>query len=224
MFVLPHRRWLESGGTVTEPAKARDAVVERLRVALRHAGFEDISSEKDAERSLVVGAGGRWVFTGDSASSDDWTSPGGYDALSRDLSTIGAVVDVKMSDDAAVHFYLHRHGRLIDQFGNSAFPFFRFASEEEAAPYRGRPELWSDLLVSPDATRTLRSVWVQERSATDILTQTGKLFGWHPQLTWVGYTSDNEGIPTKYDEYLKELGVEVEGFTELHFKRPQVIE
>jgi hypothetical protein len=210
-------RWFFAG--TSDAAGARSALVDRLRRALHQAGFQEVTREADAERGLVVGPAGRWVFTGDSAGSTEWADPDGFEALSLALSTLGPVVDVKMSDSAAVHFYLYRQGRLVDKFGNAAFPFDRFATEEEAAPYRGKPELWADLLLSPDTVGALRSVWVQEWRASEILAETGRLLGWGPELLWVGYTFDDEGIPTTYDDFLRHSGVEVEAFDEYHFKR-----
>jgi hypothetical protein len=210
-------RWFFAGSS--DPASARTAVVDHLRRALRQAGFREVAKKENAERSLVVGPAGRWVFTGDSAGSTEGADPDGFDALSRALSALGPVVDVKMSDSAAVHFCLYRQGRLVDKFGNAAFPFNRFATEEKAAQYRGRPELWVDLLLCPDTVPALRAVWVQEWRASEILADTGQLLGWDPELLWVGYTFDDEGIPTRYDDFLRHSRVELEAFSEYHFKR-----
>jgi hypothetical protein len=200
-------------------ASTRSALLVHLHEALHRAGFQEVAKEEDADRSLVVGPAGRWVFIGDSAGSTECADPESFDALSRAASALGPVVDVAMSDSAAVHFYLYRLGRRIDQFGNAAFPFYRFATEDEAAPYRGRPELWADLLLDPATLGALRSAWVQEWRADEILAETGRLLGWEPELMWVGYTFDDEGIPTKYDEFLAHSGVPLEAFNEYHFKR-----
>lgn len=209
--------WFFAGAA--DAAGVRNAVVDGLRQALHQAGLQEVAREEDAERSLVVGPAGRWLFIGDSAGSTEWADAEGFDALSLALSAFGPVVDVKMSDSAAVHFYLYRQGRLVDKFGNAAFPFYRFATEEEAAPYRGRPELWADLLLTPDTVAALRSVWVQQWKASEILADTGRLLGWDPRLSWVGYSFDDEGIPVKYDEFLRHSGVALDSFTEYHFKQ-----
>jgi hypothetical protein len=178
-----------------------------------------VAAEEEAERSLVVGPARRWLFTGDSAGSTERVDTEGFESLSRALSVLGPVVDVHMSDSAAVHFYLYRQDQQVDRFGNAAFPFYRFESEEEAAPYRGRPELWADLLLSPDTVGALRSAWVQEWRASKILAETARMLGWDPRLLWVGYTFDDEGIPMKYGEVLRYSGVELAAFDEYHFKR-----
>jgi hypothetical protein len=210
-------RWFFAGGA--EAAGARAAVVEQFRRALHAAGLREVAGEPEADRSLVVGPAGRWVFIGDSAGSTEWADPEAFKSLSLALSLAGAVVDVHMSDSAAVHFYLFREGRLADRFGNGEFPFYPFKTEEAAAPYRGKPELWVDLLVSPDSAGALRSVWDQDGNASAILYETGRLFGWDPELLWVGYTFDDEGIPVKYDQVLRGSRVELRAFTEYHFKR-----
>jgi hypothetical protein len=210
-------RWFFASDAVATEARA--AVVGRLRDALQLAGFHEVVNEEGADHSLVVGPPGRWVFIGDSAGSTEEAAPADFDALSHALSTLGPVVAVKMSDTAAVHFYLYRRGRLIDKFGNAKFPFHRFASEQEATPYRGHPELWSDLLLSPDAVHALRSIWVQEWKANEILAETGRLLGWDPELSEVGYTYEDEGLPIKYDEFLRDSDVELGAFNEFHFKR-----
>jgi hypothetical protein len=210
-------RWFFAGDS--DASSRRAAVIDRLRTNLRQAGFQEVAGEEEAERSLVVGPAERWVFIGDSAGSTESADPDGFVSLSSALSTLGPVVDVLMSDSAAVHFHLHRQGRIADKFGNAAFPFNCFASEEEATPYRGRPELWADLLLSRDSVSALRSAWVQEWRAGEILAQTGRLLGWNPKLLWVGYTFDDEGIPMKYDEFLRYSGVELATFDEYHFKQ-----
>jgi hypothetical protein len=204
-----------------DTGRARTAVVDRLRLAMQQAGFLEVPGEEDADRSVVIGPAGRWVFVGDSAGSTEWADPEGFAALSRALSTLGPVVDVKMSDSTAIHFYLYRQGREIDAFGNAAFPFYRFATDEESTPYRGRPELWADLLLSPDTVGALRTAWVQEWKAAEILLDTARLLGWPPELLWVGYTFDDEGIPTKYDELLRHSGAQLDAFSEYHFKQPE---
>jgi hypothetical protein len=203
----------------SDAASLRAAVINRLRISLHQAGFQEVAGEEEAERSLVVGPAGDWVFIGDSVGSTESADPEGFESLSDSLSMLGPVVDVQMSDSAIVHFHLHRQGGIVDKFGNGAFPCTSFATEQEAAPYRGLPELWTDLLVSPDAVDTLRSVWVPEGRASEIVAETGRLLGWDPELLWVGYTFDDEGIPTKYDEFLRDEGVEVGAFNEYHFKR-----
>jgi hypothetical protein len=184
---------------------------------MRESGLEGVASEQDATRSLVVGPAGRWIFIGDSAGSTEWADPEGFDDLSRRLSALGVVVDVKVSDSAAVDFYQYLQGRLVDKFGNAAFPFYRFATEEDAAPYRGQPELWADLLLSPGGVTALRAAWVQEWEASEILWATWQLLGWDPELLWVGYTFDDEGVPVKYDDFLRHSRVALAAFGEYHF-------
>jgi hypothetical protein len=59
---------------------------------------------------------------------------------------------------------------------------------------------------------------VQGWKAGEILATTCELFGWDPRLSWCGYTSDNEGLPVKWDHFLRYSGVDLGGFTELHFR------
>jgi hypothetical protein len=198
---------------------ARHAAVDHLRISMKQAGYLEVERECDAERSLVVGPGERWIFIGDSAGSTEFADPEGFETLSLDLSKIGPVIDVHMSDSAAVHFYLYREGREVDKFGNAAFPFYRFASEADAAPYRGKPELWQDLLVFPETVVDLRSSWVQEWQASKTLATTADLFGWNTELLWVGYSFDDEGVFRKYDEFLRYSKVELSAFSEYHFKQ-----
>jgi hypothetical protein len=200
-----------------DATRVRGAAVAELRGFFQRRSYQEVAAENEADRSLVIGPAGRWLFIGDSAGSTEWADAEAFDALSLALSTQAPVVDTKMSDDAAVHFSLYRDGRLQDQFGNAAFPFNRFASEEEAAPFRGRPELWSDLLADPGQVAALRAAWVQDWQAREILAATGRLMGWGVELLWVGYTYDEEGIPIKYNEFLAGSKVDLGGFEELHF-------
>jgi hypothetical protein len=198
--------------------QARRDLIDAVRRSLLESGFEEAPDEAQAERSFVVGPAGRWIFLGDSAGSTEWADPESFDALSVQLTALGPIVDVNMSDSAAVHFYLYRQGQLVDKFGNAEFPFYRFASEEAAAPYRGKPELWADLLLSPSSVEELRSAWVQEWRADEIYSTTARLLGWDQELAYVGYTFDYEGIPEKWDDFLGHR-VDLRAFDELHFRR-----
>src|ERR1700682_4999409 len=210
-----HRLFAGTGDT----SRWRNTAIAELHHFFRQGGFKEVAAESNADRSLVVGPAGRWIFIGDSAGSTEREDPEGFDGLSRALSMHAPVVDTKMSDDAAVHFYLYRHGQLEDKFGNAAFPFYRFASDAEAAPFRGRPELWVDLLADPGQLPALRAAWVQDWQACEILTSTARLLTWEPELLWVGYTHDDEGIPSKYDEFLEGSEVDLDGFEEFHFAK-----
>jgi hypothetical protein len=197
--------------------RLRSAVIAELRRFFQWSGFEETTDEGRADRSIVIGPAGRWLFVGDSAGSTEWTDPEGFQSLSLALSERSPVVDTRMSDDAAIHFYLYRDGRRQDQFGNAAFPFYRFACEEEAASFRGKPELWADLLTDPGQVHALRAAWIQEWQAREILAATARLLGWDLHLLWVGYTYDDEGMPTKYDEFLWGSEVDLGEFEEYHF-------
>jgi hypothetical protein len=123
-----------------------------------------------------------------------------------------------MSDSAAIHFYSYVGGKLVDKYGNAAFPFDKFKTDEEAFEFRGKPELWVSYLEDVNDIAALRSVWVQEWGADEILFQTMNLFGMNPLFYYVGYTHDDEGLPMKYTDYLEgKLNQSV--FDELHFQR-----
>jgi hypothetical protein len=202
-----------------DPARLRADIVAELKRFMSRNGLEEAANEEDASRSFVVGPAERWVFVGDSAGSTEGLDSDGFDAVSAALSLLSPTVDLKMSDSSAVHFSLYRFGQLADRFGNAAFPFHRFPTEEEAAAYRGQPELWSDLLLSPGLVPALRVAWVQDWNASEILATSADLFGWNRELLWVGYTFDDEGVPQKYDKFLDFNKVERDAFTELHFRR-----
>jgi hypothetical protein len=202
-----------------DPDEMRRRLLLHLRRVLHHAGYDEVAAEASADRSLVVGPAAHWVQIGDSAGSTESADPQAFAALAAALSTLGPVIDISMSDAAAVHFYLYRDGRRVDQFGNAAFPFYAFTDPDEAALYRGRPDLWADLLLRPDEVERLRGAWVQGWGASEILATTGELFGWDPQLSWCGYTFDADGVPEKWNHFLQGSGVDLGAFTELHFRR-----
>src|SRR5262249_1102250 len=130
---------------------------------------------------------------------------------------IAPVVDTKMSDSAVVHFYLYRHSRLIDRFGNATLLFQAFDADE-AVLFQGRPELWADLLANPNLVNNLRQAWQPARGADEIVTLTSHLFGWNRHLEYVGYTFDDEGIPMKYTELLCHSEIALDAFDEYHYE------
>jgi hypothetical protein len=196
----------------TSSLRIQQAVIE----ALQSFGCNKVASEADATRSIVVGPVGRWIFVGDTAGSTEKSDSGAYLALSLALSKVLPVVDINMSDSSAVHMHLYKSGSLVDKFGNAAFPFFKF-TDEEAVEFKGHPELWAEYLLAPNTIDNLRAAWTQNWGADSILARTAKLFGWHPEFAFIGYTLDSEGIGIKYDEC---SWLEVpKGFTALHFRQ-----
>ncbi|MBS0265477.1 MAG: hypothetical protein JSS02_26330 [Planctomycetes bacterium] len=195
---------------------ARLGIQQTIVDALTRSGYSEVTSEAEAMRSVVIGPIGRWIFVGDTAGSTDDADPVAFDALTLALSDLLPVVDIQMSDTAAVHISLYKDGSLIDKFGNAAFPFFKFRTDKEAAEFRGRPGLWAEYLVSPLTAANLRTVWVQGWGAEKILSDSARLFGWDADLSSVGYTLDSEGIGIKYNEFLSLENAHE--FKELHFR------
>lgn len=204
---------------IGDAVKIRESIIQDVRFALRVDGFEETTDGEIADRTLIVGPPGRWIWIGDSTGSTESADPGAFEALSLRVSALGPVIDVMMSDSAAVHFYLYRDGELVDRFGNAEFPFYQFKTDEQADHYRGKPNLWSDLLLSRGAVGELRAAWVQEWRADEILDSTARLMGWNPDLARVGYTLDDEGIGIRCDEHLIDEDVDLGRFGEFHFKR-----
>jgi len=199
----------------------RQELLRHLTSSMRRAGYVPPSAPEGIqgfmERCLVIGPPGRWIFVGDSAASTGDRAC--FEQLSRDLSTLVPVVDIHMSDSAAVHFSLYEQGQLRDQFGNLAFPFCAFATDAEARALRGQPERWTRYLLDPTQTGALRAAWVQglRSRATEILERTAALLGWHPVLCTTGYTVHPDGVPMSYKEYVAGR-MDLAGFREYHFR------
>jgi hypothetical protein len=212
--------WLFLGGRGDGGIPATRALAEAaLRRAMADMGLREVTSEGEADRSIVVAPAGRWLFIGDTAGTTDTADPEGFEALSRALSTLAPVVDINMSDSAILQVHLYRDGGHVDQFGNGTFPIFGFKDDAEAATYRGRPAEWADLLAPPYGVEDLRAAWDRDDVADVLLNATATVLGLRYELLRVGYTHDDEGLATKYDEYLEISGVTVGGLEELHFAR-----
>lgn len=201
--------------------RCRAAIIAELRRLMGEADFREVATEEEADRSFVIGPPGRWIHVGDSAGSTDCQEAGAFEAASEALSFLCPVVDIRISDSAVIYFDLYRNGQPIDSFGNGLFPFFPFETAEQAEACRGKPELWVEFLLEPDQPSALQAGWDQSGNTTAILMSTAALLGWHPDLVWVGYSNDNEGIFQRYDDYLLEIEAEVDlaAFEELHFQR-----
>lgn len=190
----------------------RATIIDRLRDLFP----ERSTGERDAIRSIVVGPPGRWVFVGDTAGSTERADPVAFDEMSMLLSRVAPTLSVKMSDSAIVHLLLYREGRLVDRFGNGTFPFSRFRSEEEAAPFRGIITEWSPYLVPGHRPEDLRREWSQEGDATEIMEETARLLGVKSCLMKVGYSIFDEADEIKYSGWLADKPVDLASFEELH--------
>ncbi len=196
----------------------RNTIVKSLARDLVSEGYVPAENEEGANGSFVVGPPGRWLHIGDSSGSTEYADLEAFETISRAMSLVYPVVNIQMSDDAAIHFYLYRNGLLSDKFGNMDFPFMRFATDEVAREFQGHPEQWIDLLLDEGHTADLRAAWTQSEgaSADTILDTTAALLGWLPELVRVGYTYDIEGVPIKWNEYLKDE-IDLSGFEEFHW-------
>ncbi|MEP7219585.1 MAG: hypothetical protein ABI876_11750 [Bacteroidota bacterium] len=199
----------------------RELVYERLLQtifrSMAAAGYKHVHNEEDANRSIVIGPNGRWIFIGDTAGSTDSAAPDEFAALTADLSIILPVIEIHMCDSAGIHLKLYDAGGMIDKYGNSAFPFYKFVTDKEIDEFRGRPEYWTEYLLPGRSPEELRAIWTQDWRAEKILSDSAKLFGWDPFLCAIGYTLDVEGLGDKYDQVLLEENQSLEGFTELYF-------
>jgi hypothetical protein len=202
-------------------------IIETIVNELKSTGYSEVELETEATRSLVIGPPARWIFIGDTTGSTEDSDPTAFTDLSLALSRVTPIIDVLMSDSSVVHLLLYNNGVLIDKYGNGTFPWNSFKTRVEAAQFKGNSELWAEYLVSPYSTDDLREVWYQvvgnspgiwreDRSATSILADTANILGWDPDLCFIGYTYDSEGIGIKYNKYtdLKDRL----GFTELYFR------
>jgi hypothetical protein len=130
-----------------QSTEMRSAIIRQIRAVMNEAAYQQTFSEHQAERSFVIGPPERWIWIGDSAGSTETSSdPEDFHRLSLRLSQIAPVVDIWMSDSAAIHFYLYTEGGIVDKYGNAAFPFFKFKTSEEASKFQGKPELWARYL------------------------------------------------------------------------------
>ncbi len=171
----------------------------------------------EAERSIVVGPPGRWIFVGDSAGGTENGDAESFDSLSIDLSRIAPTLAIKMSDSAIVHFYLYSNEVIIDKFGNGTFPFYLFRNSAEARPFVGDCKKWAEYMLKPNQLDILRRTWSQDGDATEVLTNTALLFGLHPKLCTTGYTTFDEAEEIKYYDWLPSGAHGKDVFDEFHF-------
>lgn len=204
-----------AGGSDADATRSR--VVERIRDAIPGR----LSAEGEANRSVVVGPPGRWIFVGDSASATDGGDPAAFDTLVGELSMVAPVLAIYMSDSACVHLYLHHDRALIDRFGTGKFPFFPFDSEDEAASFRGVEQKWAPFTLDIDGPATLRSVWDTKPNADGIVRATANVLGIDPALAGCGFTVFDEAEEIHYRDWLEEESVLLKGFDEFHFVIPR---
>jgi hypothetical protein len=211
-----------TGGQAFDVARIR--IEQAVIATLISAGFDQVTSETEATRSLVIGPADPWIFVGDTdGNTDSDDGDAAFSRLSIALSALFPVVSVEMIDSAIVHVLLFKDGSLVDKCGNGMFPWFQFKNDTEAAEFKGNPMLWTECLPPPNTAEDFRAAWTQNRSGNAILRDTANLLGWDPHLAFAGYTVHVDGIGIfKYDDFLN-LKTR-QGFTELHFSRAGDIE
>jgi hypothetical protein len=173
------------------------------------------TNEEDATRCFAVGPAGRWIFVGDTAGSTNTADSIAFADLAIALSNIAPTMSVKVSDSCTVHILLYQNGVLLDTFGNGIFPFFRFASDDEARAFQGDMSVWSPYVMLPYTTQELRQAWNQEGHADVIVQETGKLFSINAQLVKVGYSIFDEALEIKYTDWMKDYKEWYEKFINL---------
>ena len=197
----------------SDPNTVRNAIIARIESISE----TKVDGDQDAARSIVIGPPGRWIHVGDSAGSTERVDRVAFEALALKLSHVAPTMSVQMSDSAIVHFHLYENGSLVDKFGNGIFPFYRFDSEEASAPFRGDMEKWKLFLRSHESVESLREAWSQDGYADTIVESTAKLFGIHPELIQVGFTTFNEEDEIKYSDWLQDELLGLGQFDEFHF-------
>jgi hypothetical protein len=203
-----------------DPVRVRADLIALMKRSLLEQGYDVAATEKDADRSIVVGPAERWIWLGDSAGSTETLDGKAFRSLSLALSAFKPVVDVSMSDSVAVWFTLYLGGGIVDSFGT---PLLSFSDDKEANYWAGRPEFWRELLIASEQVDVLRFVWVQQSNGRDILDATADLFGWNPHLVWFGYTLDTDQEPMRWDE-LRAAETPISAFEEFHFRKRLVAE
>jgi hypothetical protein len=216
-----HKIFIENNDPIIEVKKLKAAI----QKIMMDNNLDSVLNEEESDRSFVVIPEGRWIHIGDSYGSDS-DGEAGFNSLSKMISKLYPVIDIHMSDGAAIHFYQYKNLALIDKYGNMNFPFFWFKNDEESKPYEGKIDLWKNFLIDNKEDKRLRNTWTQSivdstnetKNADQILTETAALFGWQEPLYSTGYSHDMEGIPLKYDEYFKYFDIHFDELEEMHFK------
>jgi len=216
-----NRHLLLEGRTTT-----RDDIVEVIRVSMRESGYMEDYTDA-ANRRIAIGPDGKWITLYDSAGNgEDWDQPA-FERLSKNLSKLVPVVDTHMDDSATVHFTLWLSGSVVDRFDSghaigqplaeeNRFSINRIPGSD--APPSGHPDLWALVLQDASLNDTLKSAWNKTR-ANEILGDVADTLGWHPLYSAAGYTIDYDGVPVYFREHFEDDGLDVSGFTEMHFRR-----
>src|SRR4051794_22817076 len=92
-------RWVFAGD---DGPRCRAALIDRLHEYFEQSCHHQVADEAEADRSLVIGPAGRWIFIGDSAGSTEWADPEGFQALSLHLSVLAPVIEMAVSDSAVI--------------------------------------------------------------------------------------------------------------------------
>ena len=197
--------------------RQRVQLASQVYAYLTKSGYVEVSGRREATRSIAVGPEGRWICLYDSAGNGDDADPTAFESLALHLSQVAPVVDIHMSDSAALQMLFYRSGRQVDQVADSLGIGHAWGSYEQRGEYQGNPEEWADVLIDRRQAPFLRHAW-QENDSNRMLAETASILGWHPLLCAVGYTIDYDGVPVYYKDHLKGEPVDTSVFVEHHYR------
>lgn len=194
----------------------RDDVVEAIRMSMKSNGYMEDYTDA-ANRRIAIGPQGKWLSVYDSAGSgEDWDEPA-FVRLSEDLSRLAPLVETRMDDSASVQFQLYFSGALVAQHRSDPDRASGAVLWPEAPP-GDNADLWAVVFQDPALAQRLRTAWSAE-NPDEILSNIADVLDWHPLYCTSGYTIDYDGVPVYFREYFADDGVDVSGFTEMHFRR-----
>lgn len=170
-------------------------------------GFREVDLEEDSNWSyFLIEEGARWLHFADLGKNEH------LDEFPLYISEYFPLIQLEVSDSAALRITLFENNEMKDIYMNMQFPFYSFETEEEASVYKGDFNNWVPYL---DENRPveIEEVWLfpttkgRQKSPAlsfdSLFDSTHLLFGWNKELGDVGYSHDFDGIPERGLSFLE---------------------
>jgi len=194
----------------TEARAVRAAIIEVYRLWMAAEGFEEVAEAgrgEPTDRAIYLSGddAARWIGIFDE--HIDGAEEKILRAVTRMVSsaTRGSALGIWVEHDDVLELNHYRDGAFVDAYSTNPENSYTARNRRQLLAYRGREELWRNLLIPQATPADLRTVWDNPPLfRQDMLAVLAPLFGAEPGWGWGGWRDCRERL--EFREGLDKLG------------------